>query len=166
MSMQGVKNEEKIELSKEEQARVRERSLKLLGEIIKPVKNRLFISLALVITSQALRVSGPWLIALIIDRGIPDAMAGDSSTVIWTVGGYLATSIAAGFTIAYFLSFAARVSQDIMFGLRKRLFRHTQRLSVEFHETYTSGRVIARQTSDLDSIKELLDSGVLLEPSG
>ena len=56
MSMQGVKNEEKIELSKEEQARVRERSLKLLGEIIKPVKNRLFISLALVITSQALRV--------------------------------------------------------------------------------------------------------------
>jgi ATP-binding cassette subfamily B protein len=159
MSMQGVKNEEKIELSKEEQARVRERSLKLLGEIIKPVKNRLFISLALVITSQALRVSGPWLIALIIDRGIPDAMAGDSSTVIWTVGGYLATSIAAGFTIAYFLRFAARVSQDIMFGLRKRLFRHTQRLSVEFHETYTSGRVIARQTSDLDSIKELLDSG-------
>jgi ATP-binding cassette subfamily B protein len=46
-----------------------------------------------------------------------------------------------------------------MFGLRKRLFRHTQKLSIEFHETYTSGRVIARQTSDLDSIKELLDSG-------
>jgi ATP-binding cassette subfamily B protein len=37
--------------------------------------------------------------------------------------------------------------------------RQTQRLSVEFHETYTSGRLIARQTSDLDSIKELLDSG-------
>jgi hypothetical protein len=96
MSMQGVKNEEKIELNKEEQARVRERSLKLLGEIIKPVKNQLFISLALVVTSQALRVSGPWLIALIIDRGIPDALAGDPTTVYWTVGGYMATSIAAG----------------------------------------------------------------------
>jgi ATP-binding cassette subfamily B protein len=159
MSMQGVKNEEKINLSKEEQARVRERSLKLLGSIIKPVKNRLFISLALVITSQALRVSGPFLIALTIDQGIPDALAGDSSTVYWTIGGYIAASVAAGFTIAFFLRFAARVSQDIMFGLRKRLFRHTQNLSVEFHETYTSGRVIARQTSDLDSIKELLDSG-------
>ena len=159
MSMQGVKNEEKILLSKEEQARVRERSLKLLGEMIKPVKNRLFISLALVITSQALRVSGPWLIAKTIDDALPAAQAGDLNPLYWTVGGYVTTSILAGFTIAYFLRFAARVSQDIMFGLRKRLFRHTQRLSVEFHETYTSGRVIARQTSDLDSIKELIDSG-------
>ncbi|MEY3934170.1 MAG: hypothetical protein RLZZ606_769 [Actinomycetota bacterium] len=159
MSMQGVKNEEKIELSKEEQARVRQRSLKLLGEIIKPVKNRLFVSLALVITSQALRVSGPWLIAKAIDEALPAAQAGDLTPLYWTVGGYVTTAVLAGFTIAYFLRFAARVSQDIMFGLRKRLFRHTQRLSVEFHETYTSGRVIARQTSDLDSIKELLDSG-------
>jgi len=159
MSMQGVKNEEKIELNKEEQARVRERSLKLLGEIIKPVKNRLFVSLALVITSQALRVSGPWLIAATVDYALPAAQKGDLSLLYWTVGGYVTTAVLAGFTIAYFLRFAARVSQDIMFGLRKRLFRHTQRLSVEFHETYTSGRVIARQTSDLDSIKELLDSG-------
>jgi ATP-binding cassette subfamily B protein len=159
MSMQGVKNEEKILLSKEEQARVRERSLKLLGEMIKPVKNRLFISLALVITSQALRVSGPWLIAKTVDDALPAAQAGDLNPLYWTVGGYVTTAVLAGFTIAYFLRFAARVSQDIMFGLRKRLFRHTQRLSVEFHETYTSGRVIARQTSDLDSIKELIDSG-------
>jgi ATP-binding cassette subfamily B protein len=159
MSMQGVKNEEKIELSKEEQARVRERSLKLLGEIIKPVKNRLFISLALVITSQALRVAGPWLIAQTIDQGLPAAQEGDFTVLFWTVGGYATTAVLAGFTIAFFLRFSARVSQDIMFGLRKRLFRHTQKLSVEFHETYTSGRVIARQTSDLDSIEELLDSG-------
>jgi ATP-binding cassette subfamily B protein len=157
--MQGVQNEEKIELSKEEQARVRQRSLKLLGEIIKPVKNRLFISLALVVTSQALRVSGPWLIAKTIDDALPAAQAGDLNPLYWTVGGYVTTAVLAGFTIAYFLRFSARVSQDIMFGLRKRLFRHTQRLSVEFHETYTSGRVIARQTSDLDSIEELLDSG-------
>ena len=159
MSMQGVKNEEKIELSKEEQARVRARSLKLLGEIVLPVRTRLFGSLALVITSQALRVAGPWLIAKTIDEAIPAAKAGDASVLYWTVGGYIAPSVLAGFTIAFFLRFAARVSQDIMFGLRKRLFRHTQNLSVEFHETYTSGRVIARQTSDLDSIKELLDSG-------
>jgi len=159
MSMQGVKNEEKIELSKDEQARVRARSLRLLGEIVLPVRTRLFGSLALVITSQALRVAGPWLIAKTIDEAIPAAKAGDASVLYWTVGGYIATSVLAGFTIAFFLRFAARVSQDIMFGLRKRLFRHTQNLSVEFHETYTSGRVIARQTSDLDSIKELLDSG-------
>ena len=159
MSMQGVKDEEKIHLNKEEQKRIRARSMKLLGEIISPVKNRLFISLALVITSQALRVSGPFLIALIIDQGVPAAQKGNWDTLYWLVGGYVLASLLAGVTIAYFLRFAARVNQDIMFGLRKRLFAHTQKLSIEFHETYTSGRVIARQTSDMDSLKELLDSG-------
>jgi ATP-binding cassette subfamily B protein len=47
-----------------------------------------------------------------------------------------------------------------MLDLRKRIFLHTQRLSLEFHESYTSGRIISRQTSDLDSIKELLDGGL------
>ena len=159
MSMQGVQNEEKIHLNKEEQARVKARSLKLLGEIVRPVRSRLFMSLALVMTSQALRVSGPFLIAMVIEQGLPAAQAGDFSVLYWTVGGIFATTVFAGITIAFFMRFAAKVNQDIMFGLRKRLFRHTQNLSIEFHETYTSGRVIARQTSDLDSIKELLDSG-------
>ncbi|NBX94883.1 MAG: ABC transporter ATP-binding protein, partial [Actinobacteria bacterium] len=159
MSIQGVKDEEKIHLNKEEQKRIRARSMKLLGEIISPVKNRLFISLALVITSQALRVSGPFLIALLIDQGVPEAQKGNWDPMYWIVGGYVLASLLAGVTIAYFLRFAARVNQDIMFGLRKRLFAHTQKLSIEFHETYTSGRVIARQTSDMDSLKELLDSG-------
>lgn len=159
MSMHGVQNEEKIHLNKEEQKRIRQRSLKLLGEIVKPVRARLFVSLALVITSQALRVAGPWIIALILDQALPDAINGNFNTLYLMVGAYFGTSILAGITIAFFMRFAARVNQDIMFGLRKRLFRHTQKLSVEFHETYTSGRVIARQTSDLDSIKELLDSG-------
>jgi len=110
MSMQGVKNEEKIELNKEEQARVRERSLKLLGEIIKPVKNRLFVSLALVITSQALRVSGPWLIAATVDYALPAAQKGDLSLLYWTVGGYVTTAVLAGFTIAYFLRLPKQVS--------------------------------------------------------
>jgi ATP-binding cassette subfamily B protein len=133
--------------------------MKLLGEIIRPVKNRLFMSLALVITSQALRVSGPYLIALIIDKGVPAAKAGDWNLLYLVVGGYVLASLFAGVTIAFFLRFAAKVNLDIMFGLSKRLFAHTQKLSIEFHETYTSGRVIARQTSDMDSLKELLDSG-------
>jgi len=159
MSMHGVQDEEKIHLNKEEQARIRARSLKLLGEIVKPVKNRLYGSLALVIASQALKVSGPWLIALILDKSLPLAQKGDFSSLIWTVSAFFAVNLASGFVIAFFMRYSAKVSQDVMFGIRKRLFRHTQRLSIEFHETYTSGRVIARQTSDLDSIKELLDSG-------
>jgi ATP-binding cassette subfamily B protein len=55
MSMQGVQNEEKIDLTKEETKRVRQRSMKLLGEMVRPIRNRLWVSLALVTVSQALR---------------------------------------------------------------------------------------------------------------
>ncbi len=62
--------------------------------------------------------------------------------------------------IAWYTILSARVSQAILFDLRTRVFLHAQRLSLEFHENYTSGRIIARQTSDLESIRELLDSGI------
>ena len=159
MSMQGVQNEEKIDLTKEEAKRVRARSMKLLGEIIKPVRNRLWVSLALVIASQGLRVSLPAMISVVIDRALPAAVKGNFTPLISLVIGYVAAAVTASALIAFFVQFAARINQDIMLGLRTRLFAQTQKLSIEFHETYTSGRVISRQTNDLDSIMELLNSG-------
>ena len=44
--------------------------------------------------------------------------------------------------------------------LRKRVFRHAQSLSVSFHERYTSGKVISRLTSDIDTVRSFLDSGI------
>ena len=40
-----------------------------------------------------------------------------------------------------------------------RMFAHFHKLSPEFHDNYTSGRVISRQTSDVDAINEMLESG-------
>ncbi len=159
MSMHGVQNEEKIELNKEEQKAIRARSMRLLGSIIRPVRNRLWVSLALVIGAQSLRVSLPALIAVIIDKSLPQAVNGDFTSLWTVVGTYVAAAILSSALIATFVRFAARINQDIMLGLRRRIFAHTQKLSVEFHETYTSGRVISRQTNDLDSIMELLNSG-------
>jgi ABC-type multidrug transport system fused ATPase/permease subunit len=51
------------------------------------------------------------------------------------------------------------IGQDILFEIRRRVFRHFQRLSPAFHDDYTSGRVISRQTSDVDAIYEMLESG-------
>jgi ATP-binding cassette subfamily B protein len=133
--------------------------MRLLGSIIRPVRNRLWVSLALVIGAQSLRVSLPFLISVIIDKSLPEAIKGDFTSLWTVVGVYVAAAILSSALIATFVRFAARINQDIMLGLRRRIFAHTQKLSVEFHETYTSGRVISRQTNDLDSIMELLNSG-------
>jgi ABC-type multidrug transport system fused ATPase/permease subunit len=58
-----------------------------------------------------------------------------------------------------FLVLSGRIGQDMLFELRRRVFRHFQKLSPAFHDDYTSGRVISRQTSDVDAIYEMLETG-------
>jgi ATP-binding cassette subfamily B protein len=159
MSMQGVLGEDKIELNKEESQAVKLRSRKLLLSLIYPVRGRLLFSLLIVVLSQALRVAGPALIALAIDWALPAALKADTTPLFLVVGGYLFAAVATASLISWFLRFAAKINQDVLLDLRQRIFIHTQKLSLEFHEKYTSGRVISRQTSDLDAIKELLDTG-------
>jgi ATP-binding cassette subfamily B protein len=159
MTMQGTSGEDRIELNKDESRVVKLRARKLLFSLIRPVRRRLILSFTLVILSQAFRVIGPALIAYGIDSALPKAIRNELTPLYLVVGGYLFAALATTSLIYSFLKFSARTNQNVMFDLRQRLFVHSQRLSLEFHETYTSGRVIARQTSDLDAIKELLDTG-------
>ena len=158
MSMQGVSGEDRIELDKEQAKAVRLRSRRLLISLIRPLRRRYLFSFAVIVVSQLLRVLGPTLIAIGIDQSLPLAMEGNWLPIIEVVVGYLSAAMVTAWLTAFFLIYAARLNQDILLELRKRIFEHTQRLSIEFHETYTSGRIIARQTSDLDAIRELFDS--------
>ena len=79
---------------------------------------------------------------------------------IMIVAVYLVSGVGGAALIGWYAVVAARLTQAVMLDLRKRIFVHTQRLSLEFHESYTSGRIISRQTSDLESIRELLDGGL------
>ncbi len=159
MSMQGVAGEDRIELNKDESKSVRLRSRRLLRSLIRPIRSRLAVSFTLVVISQAARAIGPAMIAFAIDRALPEAIHQNLTPLFLVVAAYLGAALTAATLTYAFLKFAARTNQNVLFDLRQRLFVHAQRLSLEFHETYTSGRVIARQTSDLDAIKELLDTG-------
>jgi ATP-binding cassette subfamily B protein len=160
VSLHGTNDEDRTDLNKEESRYVRARSRRLLGSLLLPLRARILWAVALVVVSTALRVSGPALIAFGIDSALPKALVGDYSTLGLTVFVYLSAAILTALLTYYFLMVTARVSQAMLFDLRNRMFVHTQKLSVEFHERYTAGRVIARQTSDLESIGELLSGGL------
>jgi ATP-binding cassette subfamily B protein len=160
MSVMGTSGEERSDYTKDESRQIRQRSLRLLGSLIAPLRARVILTMVVVVVSTAAQVAGPALIAFGIDRALPALVGGDGLPLILTVAAYLLTGIAGATMIAWYTVLSARVSQAILFDLRKRVFLHTQRLSLEFHESYTSGRIIARQTSDLDAIRELLDSGI------
>ena len=160
MSVSGVEGEERSDFTKAESTQIRQRSLRLLGSLVRPLKARVILTMAVVVVSTAAQVAGPALIAIGIDRGLPALVGGEWMPLALVVAAYLIAGVVGATLIAWYTVLTARVSQAILFDLRKRVFLHTQRLSLEFHERYTSGRIIARQTSDLDAIKELLDSGI------
>jgi ABC-type multidrug transport system, ATPase and permease components len=160
MSVTGVQGEERDDYSQEESRQIRARSLRLLGSLLRPVRGRVVLTLGVIVVSTAAQVAGPALIALGIDRGLPAALERDFVPLGLVVVAYLATGTLGALLVAWYTVLSARVSQAILFDLRRRVFLHAQRLSLEFHESYTSGRIIARQTSDLESIRELLDSGL------
>jgi ATP-binding cassette subfamily B protein len=160
-SVLGVSGEERDDFTKEESRQIRRRSLRLLGSLLGPLKARVVWTMLVVVVSTAAQVAGPALIALGIDSGLPAVLdRGDWMPIVLVVAVYLVTGVVGAVLIAWYTVLSARISQAILIDLRKRVFLQTQKLSLEFHESYTSGRIISRQTSDLDSIKELLDSGI------
>ncbi|GAB3573479.1 ABC transporter ATP-binding protein [Leifsonia lichenia] len=156
----GVEGEERNDFTKEESKQIRKRSLRLLGSLMRPLRLRLILTAAVVVVSTAGQVAGPAIIAFGIDNGLPALLKQDWFPLAAAGIAYLFTGIIGAVLIAWYTVLSARISQAILIDLRKRVFLHTQKLSLEFHESYTSGRIISRQTSDLDSIRELLDSGI------
>ncbi|WP_341395202.1 ABC transporter ATP-binding protein [Arthrobacter sp. G119Y2] len=162
----GTAGEDAVHLGAEENRAVRRRSLALLGSLIRPNRARFIGTVALVVFSQAARVAGPAIIAYGIDHALPDLQAGNSLPLILSGVAYLVAALLAAALTAGYVRATALLSQAMLLDLRLRVFRHTQRLSLEFHEKYTSGRIISRQTSDLEALRELLDSGISSLASG
>lgn len=159
-SVLGVEGEERDDFSRAESRQIRQRSLRLLGSLVRPMRARLALSIVVVIISTISQVAGPSIIAYGIDTGLPALLDQNWMPVALAGVAYLLAGVVGAVLIAWFTVLSARISQAILFDLRKRVFLHTQKLSLEFHESYTSGRIISRQTSDLDAIRELLDSGI------
>jgi ATP-binding cassette subfamily B protein len=162
----GTSNEDDVLLNRAQNRSVRARSFRLLGALIRPNRAQFAWTVALVVVSQAARVAGPAIIAFGIDSALPALREGNPAQLVAAGGAYLAAAVLAAVLTAGYVRATARLSQAMLLDLRLWVFRHTQRLSLEFHETYTSGRIISRQTSDLEALRELLDSGVSSLASG
>lgn len=152
--------DDETSLNKEASRSVRRRSMRLLGDLLRPHKKALAWAAVLVVASTLGVVAGPWLVAEAIDRAVPALRAGSATPLILIGAGYLAAAILGGVAAGAYVRAAARIAQAVLLDLRRRVFRQTQRLSLEFHESYTSGRIISRQTSDLEALRELLDGGL------
>lgn len=132
----------------------------LLRSLLAPMRARVAFTSLLLLFQQGAVQAGPLLVAYAIDRAVPAFRADDHGPLIAVGVGYLLCALVSGGLQYAFLIASARVSQDALLDLRGRIFRHAQALSLDFHERYTSGRLISRSTTDVESLRELLSEGL------
>ena len=141
---------------------LRARSRRLFLDLLRPHHGRLLLAAVLILMQTASILVVPYLVGLGIDTAIQPALGGGRGSVplllVFTAAVLVAAAVGA-VTERAFIEISGRVGQDVLLELRTRVFAHFQRLSLSFHERYTSGRVISRLTSDIDAISELLLAG-------
>ncbi|MDX6362045.1 MAG: ATP-binding cassette, subfamily bacterial [Streptomyces sp.] len=132
----------------------------LLRSLLTPLKARVVVTTVLLLVQQAAVQFGPLLVAYAIDSAVPAFRRDDRGPLIAVAVAYLLCSVISGGLQYAFIKASARVNQDVLLDLRGRIFRHAQALSIDFHERYTSGRLISRSTTDVESLRELLSEGL------
>ncbi|MEH0972360.1 ABC transporter ATP-binding protein [Micromonospora sp. CPCC 205546] len=141
-------------------ARLRARSRVLLRDLLRPHRRRLGLAVALLLGQNAAAMAGPYLVMLGIDRAIVPLRAGEPGPLLAVAVAFVAATAVEYTARRGFLILSARIGQAVLLDLRQRVYAHFLRLSVAFHERYTSGRMVSRLTSDLDSIGELVGGGI------
>jgi len=132
----------------------------LLRSLMGPHRTRIIIAMVMISVQQAALQVGPLLVSVAIDRAIPALRDHDSGPLIALTTAYLGCAALATLLQRAFIRLSGLVNQDILLDMRQRIFRHAQLLSLDFHERYTSGRIISRATSDVDAVRELLNEGL------
>lgn len=152
--------EPREQMSPQERAETRERSMALLRQMLRPHRGALALSIISVLLVSGSSAAAPILIARVLDSSIEPLRQGDASPLLTLLVFFVvATAVTAIFSWVN-VAYTVRVSLGVVVYLRKRVFRHAQSLSVSFHERYTSGKVISRLTSDIDTVRSFLDSGI------
>ena len=159
-SWRGIAAEHVDDVSAPLAALLRWRSRVLLGSLLRPHRRGVTLTAVLIVISSLCALAGPWLIGVAIDNGLPPMLKGNAGPLLWVALAFGVTVIVQAFASQAFVTMTGRIGQAVVLDLRRRLFAHMLRLSVSFHESYTSGRVISRQTSDVEAISSLFDEGL------
>jgi len=128
------------------------RSYKLVPEI----RNPLIRSSLIVLLGTGLRMVGPWLISKGVDEGV---VKSDYSYVLQISFFYLITVVALYFVTSRAILAIGLVGETYVRQIREKLFRHLTSLDINYFEKNKTGVLVARLTSDMQSLNEFAREG-------
>jgi ATP-binding cassette subfamily B protein len=129
-----------------------------LGRMFAPQRVGIAFACVLIAIETITLQAGPRIAQVGIDRGL---VPKKFSVVLLAAGVYLA-SIVLNMAISWGrIRFTGRLGQNLLYGLRVKIFGHIQRLSMDFFTEEKAGRIMTRMTSDVEALQILFEQGLV-----
>lgn len=126
--------------------------------LLKPYRSDVRKAVVLVVISTLAVLAGPYLLSYAIDNGIAPRKA---AVLNVAVGIYVVVALVAYWATRTQVLLISRAGEGFLRDLRERVFDHLLRLSMPFYDREKAGVVVSRMTSDVDSLQELVQLGLL-----
>jgi ATP-binding cassette subfamily B protein len=152
--MRGAAVSEEDKLSREQARHVMRRALSML----RPYKWECVSAAAVMLGSTAAVLAGPALVRYGIDHGLRGK---NGSAIDRAAIGYLVVAVAALVLSRLQILFVTRLGEKFLRDLRTRVFAHIQSMSMAFFDREQTGKLVSRMTSDIDSLQELVQQGLV-----
>ncbi|MBS4957227.1 MAG: ABC transporter ATP-binding protein [Clostridium celatum] len=130
--------------------------LKRLIRYMKPYKNKVILSVTLMIISSFVSLLGPYLIKIALDDIIPSGNL--VNLVILSVIYALSLIVVSAFMKQRIITMG-KVGQDILVDMRKDLFVNLQTLPFSYYDSRPHGKILVRVVNYINSLSDLLSNG-------
>ena len=135
----------------------RELKLARLARYAYPYRRRALLSVAAMIVVTLTSLAVPYLIKVGIDSGIGKRDLHVLDLVILVFLILSVVNLGASYLQTYLVSW---VGERVILDLRRALFAHIQKLSLDFFGRQKTGWIVSRLTNDIDALDELVTDGV------
>jgi ATP-binding cassette, subfamily B, bacterial len=142
--------------------------------LLRPHWVRLSLATLAMMLEAFLDVFRPWPLKVVIDRVLSQRPSRVPFIHVWldnapftrmqvlygACGATIVIALLAGLLAYYYTQAMGSVGQHYVFGLRRDLFAHLQRLSLRFHDHQRTGDLTHRLMSDIKEIQDMIAGGL------
>ena len=122
--------------------------LKRLFGYLKPYKQKIVLTVLIMLVASGANLLGPYLIKQAIDQEIPNK---NVTGLLVLAGIYLLSLVLTGICMKYRIRMMSEIGQSVIQKLREDLFVHLQKLSFSFFDNRPHGKILVRVVNYVNS---------------
>lgn len=139
-----------------------ESGLRMLYRMAVPHWRKIGLSALLVLLVNAALILKPYILKLVIDDFLLKNTNGSGLYSVTSLGLFYFLVVILGGTLTIWqVNLINRVGQEIMYTLRRRVYRIIQLLPLSYHDKVSPGKLITRATNDVEALSELYTDVIL-----